>query len=452
MNKNPHNSMTPIIGAEIHVALRTKSKMFCGCVNDPFGAGKPNIYTCPVCLGLPGALPVPNRLAIEWTVLIGLALNCKISTESKFDRKHYFYPDLPKGYQISQYDEPLCYGGYIETEEGRVGITRVHLEEDTAKLEHKEVDGQKLSLIDFNRSGVPLVEIVTEPAIHSSSHAKSILKKIRTIIRELGVSDADMEKGSMRLEANVSLSKDGSLPPYKVEVKNLNSFRFFARAVDYELQRHKKIIDKGGYPRQETRGWRSVVGSTAPQRSKEEAHDYRYFPEPDIPPLVFTKEFVASIRAKLPELPETREKKLLELGVRPAYAAPLSASSLATISITRLSVLLRKPEYQGTSTPDSYAGHLINAKVNLETIDKESHAQAYLDSLLKEKQGKLTDPVKLKEVAKEVIAGNQKVSADYRSGKTQALAYLIGQVMKLTKGKADPSLSSDILKEELSRT
>ncbi len=430
-----------IIGAEIHVELRTESKMFCGCKNDPFFAKKPNIYTCPVCLGLPGALPVPNDKAIDYTIMIGLALNCKINSVSAFDRKHYFYPDLPKGYQISQQAKPLCYDGYLDTSYGRVRINRVHLEEDTAKLQHTTLNGQKVSLIDFNRSGVPLVEIVTEPDIHSPEQAKEFLRQLRTIIRFLGVSDADMEKGSMRLEANVSLSSDGSLPNYKVEVKNINSFRFYAEAVKFEQQRQAKILDRGETPKQETRGWDEKSWSTVSQRSKEDAQAYGYFPEPDIPELEITSARLKRIKENMPLLPKDYQAFFQEKGVTETIAQELS-QDLERARYTQIAL----QTVNDSSLADKLAKMVLNKKIDLTKLKPEKLAQ-----FIREKEAnKISDPDKLKPLIEQVIANNPKVVTDYQSGKDSALGFLMGQIMKLTKGKADPAVSNRLLRQLLS--
>lgn len=432
-----NNNYTPIIGAEIHVELKTKSKMFCPCQNDPFHAGKPNIYTCPVCLGLPGALPVPNKKAIEDCILIGLALNCQVNKESKFDRKHYFYPDLPKGYQISQYDEPFCKGGYVETSQGRVGITRVHMEEDTAKLEHRTVKGKKVSLIDFNRSGVPLVEIVTEPDIRSASQAKEFLKKIRDIIRALGVSDCNMQEGSMRLEANISLSPDGKLPAYKVEVKNINSFRYFANSVGYEIKRHAKLLDAGQTPVQETRGYRDDGKKTVSQRSKEEAQDYRYFPEPDIPPILIDEQWLKEINSRLPELPESKLAKLKELAI------PDSSATLIVKDPALYQLVLALHQLNSSLT-NRAANDLVNKKVSAKLSAKElvTHYQQAASSTI-------SNQSELEVVIKQVLKANPQVVADYQGGKQNALGFLMGQVMKETQGKANPKLANKILVDML---
>lgn len=427
-----------ICGAEIHVELKTKSKMFCGCKNDPFHAPKPNIYTCPVCLGLPGALPVPNKRAIEDTILLGLALHSKIARVSKFDRKHYFYPDLPKGYQISQYDEPLCVGGYVETSFGRVNLTRIHLEEDTAKLHHAVVKGQKVSLIDFNRSSVPLVEIVTEPEIHSPEQAKEFLKKIRDIVRALGISDCDMEKGSMRLEANISLSPDGKLPNYKVEVKNINSFRFFANSLISETKRQSAILDRGETPVQETRGYRSAEGTTVSQRTKEEAADYRYFPDPDIPPLQIREDWVAAIKTRLPALPDTLLSDLISLGVATEAAKILVQNPPMLTFFDQVKKL--NPKYVQSAAKD-----LVNKKVDYQKITPKQ----YLDSLASKSAAKITDPAVLQPIIEKVLAANPQVVTDYQAGKQNALGFFVGAVMKETSGKADPSIANKLLRSLL---
>lgn len=436
MKKNAEN-LSPVIGMEVHVELRTDSKMFCGCPADHFGVA-PNTHTCPVCLGLPGALPVPNKKAVDWTIMIGLALNSQIAENSKFDRKHYFYPDLPKGYQISQYDEPIAVGGYIETTEGKVGITRVHIEEDTGKLVHKKLDSKNVSLVDFNRSGVPLVEIVTEPDIHSAAQAKEVTQKLQQMIRFLCVTDADMEKGSMRLEANISWGLDLG---YKVEVKNLNSFRFVERAIDYELTRQKEILDKGETPKQETRGWSEKENKTLTQRHKETAADYRYFPEPDIPPMEFTGEYIEEIKSKLPVLPGEKKSQLVkEYGIREDYAEIL-VSTREMVDFIEIALELAKEKSFNANTAVSA---IINQKVDVTKVD----AQEFVNKLVSQKSGQISDVQQVSEWVEKAISENPKAVEDIRSGKP-AEGVLIGAVMKLSQGKVDPTIARKILEEKL---
>src|SRR3989338_2963624 len=434
----------PIIGMEIHVELKTVSKMFCGCKNDPFGADKPNIYTCPVCLGLPGALPVPNRKAVEWAVLLGLALNCEIPLFSKFDRKNYFYPDLPKGYQISQYDQPFAVNGFLDITDGkekkRIGITRVHLEEDTGKLLHASVAGKKVSLIDFNRSGVPLVEIVTEPDIRSSEEARIILKKLHQIIRYLGISDADMEKGSMRLEPNISISKTPEkLPPYKVEVKNINSFSFAKKAIDFETDRHIAILETGKYSQQETRGWDEKKGITVSQRSKEEAQDYRYFPEPDIPPIRWSKSQISKFKAQIPELPDTKIARFLKEYGLSEYDATVLSEDRKTADYFEKAVKSK------TIPAKTVANWIINKKADISKLSPEG-----LVNLIQAKTQKLPMSEKdLEEVINKVLAVNSKAVVDYKAGKESAIMFLLGQVMRQSHGRADATTTRNILENKL---
>lgn len=437
----------PVIGLEIHVELKTKSGMFCGCPADHF-AKLPNTNTCPVCLGLPGALPVPNKQAIDWTVMLGLALGSTISKMSKFDRKHYFYPDLPKGYQISQYDQPLCRGGKVETADGTVRIHRVHLEEDTGKLQHATLDGKKVSLVDFNRCGVPLVEIVTEADIRSAAQAKEFLKTLHQIVRYLGISDADMEKGSMRLEPNISLRPVGStkLPNYKVEVKNINSFRFAAAAIEYEIKRHAMILDEGKTPVQETRGWNEAKGVTVSQRSKEEAADYRYFPEPDIPPMRFTDTYIEKIRRVMPELPSARKARIMKAYELKERQADVLIDNVSKLNKFEELVSLPSIKKANISRP-TVANWIINkAPSDFESITLEEIGRQIVD----DNTAVAVDTDELIRIVGEVVSSNQKAVSDYKSGKEQSLMFLLGQV-KRTLPKADVSVILGAIKKKINQ-
>ncbi|MGD9129099.1 MAG: Asp-tRNA(Asn)/Glu-tRNA(Gln) amidotransferase subunit GatB [Candidatus Woesebacteria bacterium] len=439
------NKYIPVIGLEIHAELKTKSKMFCGCKNDPFRAPKPNIYTCPVCLGMPGALPVANKKAIEWTVKLGLALNCKINLFSKFDRKNYFYPDLPKGYQISQYDIPFCYDGEINTSEGKVGITRIHLEEDTGKLLHKTIDGKKVSLIDFNRSSVPLIEIVTEPDIKSASQAKEYAKKLRDIIRYLKIGDCDMEQGGMRLEANVSLKSESeqALPNYKVEVKNINSFRFLEQAINSEIKRQSQILDSGKTPAQETRGWDAKISKTFSQRSKEEAEDYRYFPDPDLPPIRFTKKQIKSIKNSLPELPTAKsarweQKYQIEL----RFALPLANKRKRAEVLDKVWPKIKKEKINS----NELAKAIINKRFKLNLNDD---AKTIVSKFKQTIQLDKVDKNELEKVVIKILKANPDAVKKYRDGKRQVIGFLIGQVMREIKKKIDAKTLKKMIEKKI---
>lgn len=460
-----------IIGLEIHIELKTKSKMFCHCSADYFGH-EPNTHVCPVCLGLPGALPVANQKAVEWTVLAGLALGCKIPLFSKFDRKNYFYPDLPKGYQISQYDMPLAINGQLQSkinnpdlvstksrtgQQSTIGIRRVHLEEDTAKLIHTESKGKRMTLIDFNRSGVPLMEIVTEPDIRSAQKAKEFLKKLQQIIRYLGISDCDMEKGSMRCEANVSIYEisndkflisnqfpipNDQLPKYKVEIKNLNSFRFVGRAVDYEIQRQIKLLEKGKKPIQETRGWDEKRQVTYPQRTKEEAQDYRYFPEPDLPPIRWEKLEIEKLRNSLPELPDKKAIRFQkQYGLNPDQIGVLTATREKADYFEEAVKVGRKHQV--------LAEKLANVIIN-KRIDTSKLLPAELIQILIKRQTRLSfGKEELEQVVNRILGNNVGAVADYKAGKKNAIEFLVGQVMRETKGRADPKQARRLLKNRI---
>ncbi|MDA1079863.1 MAG: Asp-tRNA(Asn)/Glu-tRNA(Gln) amidotransferase subunit GatB [bacterium] len=434
-----------VCGMEVHAELKTASKMFCGCKNDPFHAEQPNTYTCPVCLGLPGALPVANKRAIEWTIKLGLALGCKINLFSKFDRKHYFYPDLPKGYQISQYDLPFCYDGTIETEHGTVRIHRIHLEEDTGKLLHKTVAGKQLSLIDFNRSSVPLVEIVTEPDITSAAHAAAYGKQLRSIMKYLDIANCDMEQGGMRLEANVSLrpANETALPNYKTEIKNINSFRFLEQAIDFEVQRQTALLEKGERIPQETRGWNAVKQETYPQRSKEDAEDYRYFPDPDIPPIRFTTEQIEALRAELPELPDAVSRRWeAEYHVSRSLAAQVLENQAAA---ELYETLFSRAKQQGVSA-EALLKNIQSKKVPApESVGAEKSLAAF-EALQKTES---IDTTELTTIIHKVLAENPDISAKYFHGQKQIIGFAMGQVMRQLPQKSDPSQVRTALLREL---
>lgn len=444
----------PVIGLEVHVELKTTSKMFCSCKADYFGK-TPNTHTCPVCLGLPGALPVPNKKAIEWCIMIGLALNCKINKFSKFDRKNYFYPDLSKGYQISQYDSPFGEHGSMTLSNGKkIGITRVHMEEDTGKLIHETLNNEQISLIDFNRSGVPLVEIVTDPDFTDANEVKEYLQRLQQIVRYLDVSNADMEKGDMRLEPNISLLEinatkkrilpisNNDLPNYKVEVKNINSFKFVEKAINYEIKRQEEILENNETPAQETRGWNETKQKTFSQRSKEEAHDYRYFPEPDIPPITFTDSQISKLKSNMPELPNLKLERFINDYTLTPYDAEI---------ITREKIYadyFEKAVTEGKKHNIS-AKQIANALIN-KRVDIDISSTSQLISAIKSSSVTTNiDETKLNKILEDVIAENEKAVKEYKNGKETVIMFLVGQVIRKLETKIDVLIVISKLKKLL---
>ncbi|MCL5669918.1 MAG: Asp-tRNA(Asn)/Glu-tRNA(Gln) amidotransferase subunit GatB [Acidobacteria bacterium] len=474
----------PVIGLEVHVQLLTRSKIFCSC-STRFG-DPPNQNTCPVCLGLPGALPVLNREAVTMAARAALALNCRINARSRFARKNYFYPDLPKGYQISQYDEPLSEDGWIDIEADgarkRVRITRVHMEEDAGKSVHEGfADSGEKTYIDLNRSGVPLIEIVSEPDLRSPEEAYDYLTRLKTLMLYLEVSDCNMEEGSLRVDANVSVRKKGATAlGTKTEVKNLNSFRFLQRALAYEVERQIEVLESGGEVLQETRLFDSREQRTYGMRSKEFAHDYRYFPEPDLLPLVVTEEWKEAVRASLPELPEAREQRFQTDYVLPRQDAAVLTASRATADyfeqtakasgeaklaanwvLNDLSYLLEengKTIQESPVTAEGLAALIklvakdtISGKMAKDVLAEMFKTGKTADQIVSDKGlAQITDPEKIAAIAREIIAANPKQTEQYRAGKAATMGWFVGQVMKATRGQAKPQLVQEVLKKELS--
>ena len=456
-------SYKPVIGLEVHVELKTKSKMFCGCSTDYFGK-KPNTHVCPTCFGLPGALPTPNKIAIEWCIKIGLSLNCDIPLFSKFDRKNYFYPDLPKGYQISQYDLPFAHNGFVKlkTDENKtIRIRRVHMEEDTGKLIHGIVNGKKASLIDFNRSGVPLVEIVTEPDFESAEQVNEYLQKLQQIIRYLEVSDADMEKGQMRLEPNISLKKShpeqreeyidsssvirrpqNDIPTYKVEVKNINSFRFVEKAIHYETERQRKILEGGKTPVQETRGWDEKRQITFSQRIKEQEMDYRYFPEADIPPFRWTKSQISRLRSQIPEMPDKKLKRFNDDYSMSGYYSEILTRERKMAEFFEETVKIGK---KYNINAKKIANTIINKKIDANSI----LPAALVQSIIKQSKKTVVDEEELKNIALEVFRKNPKAVDDYKKGKNQVIGFIIGMMKREIKKPVENNQLKEVIENLL---
>ena len=471
-----------VIGLEVHAELSTKTKIFCSCPT-AFGAA-PNTHTCPICMAMPGTLPVLNEKVVEYAVKAGLATNCEISRNSKNDRKNYFYPDLPKAYQISQFDKPLCEHGYVEidTKEGKkkIRITRIHIEEDAGKLNHDEFGGG--SLVDLNRAGVPLIETVSEPDIRSAEEAESYLRKLKSIFEYIEVSDCKMQEGSLRADVNVSVKKktDTKLGT-RTEMKNMNSFRSIVRAIEYEVDRQIDILEDGGTITQETLRWDDVSGKTFPMRDKEDAQDYRYFPDPDLVAIKLSEEYIQNIKDNLPELPESRKQRYLEeynlsekdakLLTSSKYLSDLFEGAVKVCNnpkavnnwiISDISRILNEKETEPISIPfdSNQLGKLvilidkgtisssIGKKVLVELFENPRDPE----DIIKEKGWiQISDEGAIKEVVMKILEANPQSIADYKAGKDKALGFLVGQAMKETKGKANPQMLNKMFLEELKK-
>ncbi|MCP4110396.1 MAG: Asp-tRNA(Asn)/Glu-tRNA(Gln) amidotransferase subunit GatB [Desulfobacteraceae bacterium] len=469
-----------VIGLEVHAQLKTRTKIFCTC-SALFGA-PPNMHTCPVCLGMPGVLPVLNKKVVEYSIRMAIATNCQIAGESRFARKNYFYPDLPKGYQISQYELPIAQFGHIDIEtdnhKKRIGITRIHMEEDAGKLIHNP--DRPVSMVDFNRTGVPLIEIVSEPDIRSPEEAGAYLRKLRSIVRYIDICDGNMEEGSFRCDANVSVMPKGSETfGTRAELKNLNSFKHVEKAIHYEINRQLEIIGDGGHVVQETRLWNPDKNITTSMRSKEEAHDYRYFPDPDLLPLVVDDDWINRVKTTLPELPDEKRERFIKEFSLPSYDAEILTSSRdiaeyfeeclkefhnpKQVSNWIMSSLLGLLNAEGKTIEDSPISsrdlaHLlklidegvISGKIAKKVFEEMAATGKPPEKIVEEKGlVQVTDSSAIEEVILKALSECTKEVEDYKKGKTKLLGFFVGQVMKETKGKANPKMVNDVLKEKL---
>ncbi len=478
MDQELRDKYEVVIGLEVHAQLKTKSKIFAPDKNE-FGQ-EPNTLTSSITLGMPGVLPVLNKECVNMGILTGLALNCEIPSRCKFDRKQYFYPDLPKGYQISQYDEPICVNGHIEIDGKRIGITRAHLEEDAGKLVHagaNGIAGSTYSLVDLNRAGTPLLEIVSEPDMRSSEEAKNYMEELRNIVRYIGVCDGNLEEGSMRCDANISIMPKGSKEfGTRAEIKNVNSFAALQRAIEYEIERQIEIVEEGGEVVQETRLWDDASRETRSMRGKEDAHDYRYFPEPDLMPLEISREWVEEIRAKMPELPNQKRKRYQEIGLSEYDASviveqmglalffdkvlELGANPKTAVNFImgEITAYLKEEHIEITDTkltPDNLAEliSLIEKGTISNNIGKQIIIEMMKDgtkaSVIVEKKGlsQISDEGAIKELVQKVVDAHPNEVEAYKNGKTNLLGFFVGQVMKETKGRANPKTVNQLIKE-----